>query len=278
MTLPLAMNGRLSESLMLSYRTPARSVRHLVPRGLELETRGGYAFWNVLACRVEAVRPAGVPRRLGVTFNDVAYRLHVRAKTAAGETLRGLYFVRSDADSGLVARFGNALTAFRFSAADVELSRARVDGSDVLTLAVMGRREADEAADALVRVATGGRAGSGPAALSDGSPFTSPAEVAVFLKYRPLGLSVDLDGRYLEMTEVVRDEAAWRERPVSVIEAHWKFLDGLGQDELRVERATRVDAIDYRWRLGRRALLAPAVTTTPAPTQRRPAPAVRAAA
>jgi uncharacterized protein YqjF (DUF2071 family) len=277
MTLPLAMNGRLSECLMLSYRTPARSVRHLVPRGLELETRGGYAFWNVLACRVEAVRPAGVPRRLGVTFNDVAYRLHVRAKTAAGETLRGLYFVRSDADSGLVARFGNALTAFRFSAADVELSRARVDGSDVLTLAVMGRREADEAADALVRVATDAPTGAA-ADLADGSPFNSPAEAADFLEYRPLGLSVDLDGRYLEMTEVVRDESAWREKPVSVIEAHWKFLDVLGQDELRLERATRVDAIDYRWRLGRRALLAQAVTTTPAPTQRRPAPAVRAAA
>ena len=277
MTLPLAMNGRLSECLMLSYRTPARAVRHLVPRGLELETRGGYAFWNVLACRVEAMRPAGVPRRLGVTFNDVAYRLHVRGKTAAGETLRGLYFVRSDADSGLVARFGNALTTFRFSAADVELSRARVDGSDVLTVAVMGRREADGAADALVRVATGAPAGSA-AALPDGSPFASPAEAADFLKYRPLGLSVDLDGRYLEMTEVVRDESAWRERPVSVIEAHWKFLERLGQNDLRLERATRVDAIEYRWRLGRRALLAPAVTTTPAPTQRRPAPAVRAAA
>ena len=277
MTLPLSMNGRLTQCLMLSYRTPARSVRHLVPRGLELETRGGYAFWNVLACRVESMRPAGVPRRLGVTFNDVAYRLHVRGRTAAGETLRGLYFVRSDADSGLVANVGNGLTAFRFSTADVELSRARVDGSDVLTVAVMGRREADEGADALVRVATDAPAGA-DSDLADGSPFNSPAEAAEFLKYRPLGLSVDLDGRYLEMTEVVRDEAAWREKPVSVIEAHWNFLDRLGQDELRLERAIRVEAIDYCWRLGRRALLAPAVTTTPTPTQRRPAPAVRAAA
>ena len=277
MTLPLAMNGRLSECLMLSYRTPARSVRHLVPNGLELEARGGYAFWNVLACRVEAMRPAGVPRRLGVTFNDVAYRLHVRGRTAAGETLRGLYFVRSDADRGLVARFGNALTSFRFSAADVELSRARVDGSDVLTLAVTGRGEADGAADALVRVATDAPAGGGTLALSDGSPFASPEEAAEFLKYRPLGLSVDLDGRYLERTEVVRDEAALREWPVSVIEAHWKFLDGLGQDELRLERAVRVDPIAYQWRLGRRAPLAPPVTTTPAP-RRRPAPTVRAAA
>ena len=31
MTFPLAMNGRLSECILLSYRTPARSVRKLVP-------------------------------------------------------------------------------------------------------------------------------------------------------------------------------------------------------------------------------------------------------
>src|SRR5215213_8264418 len=101
MTFPVAMNGRLSECLLLSYRTPARAVRKLVPGHLELVTRDGWAFWNVLACRVEGMRPAGVPKSLGVDYHHVAYRLHVKARTAAGETLRGLYFVRSDADSNL---------------------------------------------------------------------------------------------------------------------------------------------------------------------------------
>src|SRR5688500_6396789 len=124
MTFPLAMTGRLSECLVLSYRTPARSVRHLVPKGLELMTRDGWAFWNVVACRADGMRPAGVPKALGVDYHRVAYRLHVRARTAAGDTLRGLYFVRNDADSGVIARAGNLLTSFRFHRADVELSRA----------------------------------------------------------------------------------------------------------------------------------------------------------
>jgi hypothetical protein len=273
MTLPLAMNGRLNDCLLLSYRTPADGVRRLVPRGLELVTRDGWAFWNIVACRVEAMRPAGVPRRLGVDYRHVGYRLHVRGRTASGETLGGLYFVRSDADSNLVGRFGNALTSFRFHAAGVELSRAARDGGDVLTLAVSGPD--DEASnDALARVATAGGAGF---AATGGSPFASAAEAEQFLRDPGLALAPDLDGRYFELAEAVRDEAKWKERPVRVIEAHWSFLNRLGQNELHLERAALVESIDCRWRLGRRVEIAP--HEAPAPTAGRPSrPAARAAA
>ena len=275
MTLPFTMNGRLSECLLMSYRTPAPSVRQLIPRCMELVTRDGWAFWNVVACRVEDMRPAGVPSCLGVSYHHVAYRLHVRAHSAAGQTFDGLYFVRSDADSALVGSFGNALTDFRFHAADVELSHSREsDAGDVVTLAVRGHSEADEAADALVRIGT---ACDGPdrAWPRHDSLFASRADADRFLRYRPLGLSTDLDGRYLHLAEVVRDESAWRERPVRVIEAHWKFFDALGQDDLHLERATRVDPLDYQWRLNGRAEVA--LPRTPAPTNR-PAAAARAAA
>ena len=273
MTLPLSMNGRLSECVLLSYRTPARSVRGLVPKGLELETRDGWAFWNVVACRVEAMRPAGVPARLGLSYNHVAYRLHVKGRTAGGETLRGLYFVRSDADSRLVGGLGNALTQFRFHPANVELGRSDRAGAEVLTVAVTGPAD-DAANDALARIATG--PGVAPAEPGAGSPFSSTADAEEFLKYRPLGIAPDLDGRYFELAEVVRDESKWREHPVRVIEAHWSFLRRLGQDGLHLERATRVDPVDYQWRLGRRAPIG--VPPAPSPAARRPARAVRAAA
>lgn len=273
MTFPLAMNARLSECLLLSYRTPARSVRQLVPKGLDLVTRDGWAFWSVAACAVESMRPAGVPKFLGVNFNHVSYRLHVKARTAAGRTLRGLYFVRSDADSDLVGRFGNLLTNFRFHGAAVELGRAGRDGGDVMTLAVTGR--GDEAAnDALVRVSTD--PGGAGCAAAPGSPFGSAADAEQFLEYCPLGVAPDLDGRYFELAEVVRDESQWRERPVRVIEAHWNFFKHLGQNELHLERATRVDPLDYHWRLGRRAEIAR--PERPAPSAGRPSRGVRAAA
>jgi hypothetical protein len=272
------MNGRLSECLLLSYRTPARTVRDLVPPCMELVTRDGWAFWNVVACTVENMRPAGVPRRLGVSYHHVAYRLLVRAKTADGATLRGLYFVRSDADSRLVSEFGNAMTDFRFHPATVELSRADDNGSELLTVSVRGTGQ-DGKGDALARVlAPRGDANVAADPMPPlGSPFHSAEEAAEFLKYCPLGLSVDLDGRYLRLAEVVRDEKAWRERPVRVIEAHWPFLRALGQDQLHLERATRVAPIDYKWRLGRKAAVAPLTAVPPAP-RRTESPARAAAA
>jgi hypothetical protein len=278
MTLPLTMNGRLSECLLLSYRTPARTVRNLIPRCMELVTCDGWAFWNVVACTVENMRPAGVPRRLGVSYHHVAYRLLVKARTADGETLRGLYFVRSDADSRLISKFGNAMTDFRFHPAAVEFSRADDNGSDLLTVSVQGPGD-DGKGDALARVLAPRGDGNGAADTVPplGSPFRSAAEAAEFLKYCPLGLSVDLDGRYLRLAEVVRDEKAWREQPVRVIEAHWPFLRELGQDQLHLERATRVAPIDYKWRLGRRAAVAP-LTASPPTRRKTESPAHAAAA
>ena len=263
MTLNLTTAGRLAECLLLSYRTPAAPARGLLPRGLELVTRGGFAFWNVVASRVEHMRPAGLPEWCGVSYHHVAYRLHVQAQAANGDgTLRGLYFVRSDADSGVVGTLGNCLTDFRFHRADVELS----NGNGVLTLAVRGRNEqpdprdgepAGDVGDAIARVAV--ETGDAGASLAPppGSPFATAADAERVLKYAPLAMSVDLDGRYLKLVEVLRDEAAWSERPVRVLESHFRFFDTLGleRQDVQLERATRVTPLEYRWRMGRRVAL-----------------------
>jgi hypothetical protein len=195
--------------------------------------------------------------------------------------LRGLYFVRSDADSGMVRRLGNLLTDFRFNPADVDWHNSK----GLLTLAVLGRHvqpdprdgEPDgDAADAIVRVAIDDLAAQSPA---PGSPFASAGKAERVLTYPPLGLSVDLDGRYLKLAEAIRDESAWSERTVPVIEARFRFFEalGLGRRDVQLERATRVAPIDYQWRLGRRvALVGAGAAPLVSPTN--PAQPARAAA
>ena len=109
----IEMIGRITDCVLLAYRVPAERVSHLVPGGLELVTWGRWAFWNVVACRVEAMRPTGFPHLLGSTYYHVAYRLYVRAQTP-GETIEGLYFVHSDADKLGLCIMGNRATDFRF--------------------------------------------------------------------------------------------------------------------------------------------------------------------
>jgi hypothetical protein len=280
MNLTLTTAGRLTECLLLSYRTPAAAVRPLVPRGLELVTRGGFAFWNVVACTVEHIRPSMLPEGCGVSYRHVAYRLHVQAHPAdasgnGGAPLRGLYFVRSDADSRLVGGVGNLVTDFHIHPADVELAAS----NGVLTLAVRGHEEtpdphdgepAGDVSDAIVRVSVAGDGHNDAALLAPppGSPFASAEDADRVLRYQPLGLSVDLDGRYVKLAEVIRAESKWSERPVRVLEAHFRFFEslGLGEQDVQLERATRVAPVDYRWKLGRRvALRKPAAASAPAP-------------
>ena len=234
----MTMIGLLSECILLSYRTPVGSVRSLVPRQLELVTHGDWAFWNIVACRIESMRPTGVPRVFGIAYHHVAYRLYVRAQTRNGTVLDGLYFVQSNADSRVMVMTGNLLSDFQFHFAPVELSG---DSTNI----AFSVKHPKEAAHCIARQM--------PAfELQPGSCFNSPEEAKAFLKYRPVGIAIDGAGKQLKLAEVIRDETAWEEVPLTVESARWQFLKGLGQAETHLELATRVRPIEYRWRLGKK--------------------------
>ncbi len=236
----LTMVGRLSECLLIAYRTPAESVEHLVPAPLQLVTRDRWAFWNIVACRIEKMRPRGTPLPFGMSYYHVAYRLYVRAEVASGDMIEGLYFVRSDADNFLVSELGNLTSDFRFHTAAI----MHFEDAGRLIFEVR-----DSGTDARLCVNCEEEPG-----LARDSCFASMKEAAQFLKYRPLGLSCR-DG-WLRVAEVFRDESQWKETLVSVEEARWSFFDSLAQKEVALELAARVAPIDYRWRLGRRERLA----------------------
>jgi hypothetical protein len=69
----------------------------------------------VVIADLEAMRPSFLPRPLGFDFTQVVYRAIVTSPT--GE--RGVHFLRSDADSALMAAAGSLLSNFHFHLADV---------------------------------------------------------------------------------------------------------------------------------------------------------------
>lgn len=248
--MPVTMTGRLSECVLLSYRTPAESVRPLLPSGFELITRESdgrtWAFWNLVVCRVERMRFAGAPAATGLSYHHVAYRLNSRVKLAGGEDRRGLLFTRSDADRRLVVWGGNGASDFGFHRARVELAR---DGPQLRAKV----RSKDRQGDAELEVDL-----AAEPALLPGSIFGTMEEARTFLKYEPIGLAPGPRGRTVRLAEVFREERVWEEHPVHVSSARWEYLARLGQNDIVLELATRVAPIDYRWRLGRVEALAPA--------------------
>src|SRR5207253_2962961 len=106
---------------LFTWRTPEANARALLPAPLELVTRGGYAFWNVVVCEMRAMCPAPLPAEIGLGYWHVAYRLHARVRLESGEVVEGLYFVRSDCDRALVTFAGTLLTGFRFHTARIQI-------------------------------------------------------------------------------------------------------------------------------------------------------------
>ncbi|MGC3957881.1 MAG: DUF2071 domain-containing protein [Verrucomicrobiota bacterium] len=234
----LTMQGRISACVLLAYRTPKRAVEQLVPQGLELVTRGQWAFWNVVASRIEAMRPNGLPAWCGLSYTHVAYRLYVRA-TNTSTPIEGLFFVRSDADNALISTTGNWLSDFRFHHSQIEFRAT----NEAVNLKV---RNPEASAELHATFST-----SETASLITSPCFSSPTEAAQFLKYRPLGLSPN--PKALRLAEVFRNETEWRETPLTVCTGCFPFLEQFGPHQL--ELATQVAPIDYRWRLGKRIAL-----------------------
>lgn len=234
------MRGHLERCWHFVYRMPEAEAHRLLPASLRPVTCRGSAFWHLVVCEVSALRPAGIPRALGMRYRHVAYRIHVRL----GQR-EGLYFLRSDCDSGLVSALGNAVTDFRFHPASIAIQDEGIRGT---AIRVTGR-DPQAAAEVLVDE-------SKRPELAWDSPFATVKEAADRLQYPPLGISIGARsdtgrraGRQRATTVAIRrDERLWRQRPVSVPFAHWSFLDGR---QAEPELAFRVSPIDYEWSRGR---------------------------
>jgi len=237
------MKGRVTDCVLLSFRTPRDHVKGLLPRGFKLLTHNNMAFWNVCICTVESLHPATLPF-VRLTYRHVSYRLMVRVPVSNNKELRGLYFVRSDADNGTVCSFGNMLTDFKFNRADIVVK----SGDGVLDVSVENTR--DGIADSYF---LGER--TDEYYLPPDSCFADPEEARKILRYTPTGMSLDKRGRVVDLAEVERDEKAWKEAPMRVARAGFAFFRNMDQPEAGLETAVAVDPVDYVWRLGGTALL-----------------------
>ena len=230
---PLTVVGHLAQCWLFTYRTSLAAARRLLPAPLEPVEFGGHAYWNIVVSRIAAMRPLGCPAFVGVGYWHVAYRLYARFQPETGAALEGLYFLRSDCDSAPMTLAGNVMTDFNFHRA--KISARQRDGANYLRIV-----SPDTPAYAILQP-------HAPSALPPGSPFASLADAAAQLKYKPNGLSL-APGGAVNVVQIVRDEAAWRGRLVTVETAHWAFLDDYAAHP---EICYAVAPIDYRWNRAR---------------------------
>lgn len=237
----LTLQGRLETGAMICVRTPAEGVRGLLPDGLKLATHGRWAFWNIAFGRLSGVRPAGVPRGFGMSYQQVAYRLVVQARNAQGQARRGVYFVRSFADCYAAQWIGNRLTDFNIRFANIEQHR------DADAMRVVGSAAGRDAQlDVCLHPDEDWR--------PTRSCFRDAKEAGQWLNCESLGLSTR--GKVLRLVEVDRDAVMWCPQPMAVDQARFGLFEALGLEETEPEYAISAGPVDYRWRVGIREPLA----------------------
>jgi len=230
---PLTMQGRIDRCWLFTYEAAPCDLAALVPAPLELVTHHGRAYWNVVVCHVQKMRPWPLPALLGVSYWHVAYRMYVRCHPVQGKPFEGLYFVRSDCDHRLMTAGGRWLTDFNFHNARIQVqeddarSRIRVASKEAPAEVVIDR--------------------SVPARLREGSAFRNLEEAATALKYHPAGISVSPQG-IVSAVRITRDEAAWQARLVHTEQGDWGFFRGRA---VQPEIVYEVAPIDYVWNRGR---------------------------
>jgi hypothetical protein len=223
------MVGTLDRCWLFTFQTPEEEAWGELPDPLVPETHNGFAFWNVVVSHIHRMRPKGTPALLGMSYWHVGYRLYARYEAPDGKAFEGLYFVRSDCDSRPMTIAGNILTDYRFHTAPIRIEEEERS------------LEIDIASPDLPAHAT--LCLSAPAHLPPYSAFGSFEEAAVFLKYKPFGLSVSPGGR-VSMVKIVRDETAWKSRPVHVQSQRWAFF---ADKDARPEMCYEVEPIKYQW-------------------------------
>jgi hypothetical protein len=112
---PIPMRTMFRRCLLANFAIDPDAMRAVLPRHIEPDLHDGHAYLSVVVGEMEKMRPAFVPRALGITYNQIVYRVVVRC----GDE-RGVHFLRSDADNPIMCFFGNALSFFRFHRSHID--------------------------------------------------------------------------------------------------------------------------------------------------------------
>jgi uncharacterized membrane protein YphA (DoxX/SURF4 family) len=234
---PIPIDAHIDDCLTLTYALPEETLRPLLPRGLELDTFGGYGFVAVALVQTRSLRPAGFPPGCGQDFFLAGYRVFTTFRTADGRTLRGLRILRSDADRWTMVAGGNALTHYNYHLCDVAIDKS----PDRLRIAVTtpdSTGSLDVDADLT------------DTRLPAGSPFTSLQDARRFAG--PLPFTFDYESESDAVVAIRARRSAWRPGSVAVDVRRMAFFEQPIFRECTpiLAAAFHVKDVDYRWERG----------------------------
>ena len=188
----------IERRILVNYRVDPDVLAALLPSPFRPIVVGGFGVAGICLIRLGGVRPAGMPRAVGVTSENAAHRVAVEWDTADGP-VTGVYIPRRDTSSRLaVALGGRAFPGWQHHA------RFRVDEGD-------GSYRVEMASgDGEVAVAVAAHRAD---RVMAGSVFDSVEAASAFFRCAPLGYAAT-------PTEGVFDGVALRAEGWNILALH----------------------------------------------------------
>jgi uncharacterized protein YqjF (DUF2071 family) len=225
--------------LLVNFAVDPDELGAALPRHVVPDVYDGEAFLSVVVGQMDRMRPARVPRALGITYNQIVYRAVVRC----GDE-RGVHFLRSDADSRMMTMFGNAMSFFRFNHSDITF--ARRGGCLDLDVRTRGRPSGDIAATFTV-------AAPGDT-LPGTSVFADLGEAKQWLVQLFAAFHYTDGNRWIDVVRIKRGD--WNVQVVADERAEYAFMSaGAPFTKARLDSVFLVGDVPYHWyRLEKRPL------------------------
>ena len=107
MKLP-AIEGLIRRRILVNFRVDPDVLRPMVPEAFQIKTVKGYGMAGICLIRLEQVRPKSLSGRVGISSDNVAYRVAVRWESH-GQTHDGVFIPRRDTSSSLQHRLGGRI-------------------------------------------------------------------------------------------------------------------------------------------------------------------------
>lgn len=171
------IEGVIRRRLLVNFRVDADVAQRILPSPFRPKLVAGQAMAGICLIRLEAIRPKGFPKRLGIASENAAHRIAV-VWDEDGRPCEGVYIPRRDSNS-----FINRIAGGRLFPGQLGSARFVVhDNGDAVDLRM-------ESNDGAIRVRVSGH---GAESLPQNSVFGSPGQASDFFEAGAVGDAVKL--------------------------------------------------------------------------------------
>ncbi|MCH2181874.1 MAG: DUF2071 domain-containing protein [Mariniblastus sp.] len=232
-THPVPMETLFRRCILANFEMKPEVLAARLPDYLEPDIHQGRSFVSVVIADMERMRPAFLPKIMGVTYNQIVYRAVVRC----GDR-RGVTFLRSDSDSRFMAAAGNLLTFFRFHRAKISWEKNQ-ETLDFVLKPLFDKGSGIRLSLELDSLSSQMPADSGFSDLAEAQDFLTELYSAFGGRRR--------DGR-IETVNIRR--SAWQGKVVKDRIHQFEAMDGgslFGSGETRLNSVFLVENLYYHW-------------------------------